>query len=251
VLEQLRPLLTGAPIPDFDDADIAISARLFSMISSKPKASRTSQRATLALFYAMTKINRSAQSPTWLDDEETSFKRYAKTTYLWANSDILPLQLARSLLQSLFLQLGSEALLFLASVWTDHDNSSGLRLAALKHASSFVMAHKGQNGIDFQLLLPSILIALGDNQQKVRVGGVALLKSIVLLAGNGDEVYALDTIYGAKSDQVKLLKQTDIAAYLGWLSEASEQFAVDGKQVHILHSEKLSQRQGETKKDVA
>ena len=251
VLQQLRALLDGGPIGEFDDCDTAVSAKLLSMIASKPKASRTTQRATLALFSAMIKVIRPAQSTIWLSDDVSSFKRYASQVYLWANSDILPAQLARGLLQSLFLQLGSETLLFLASIWTDLGNSAGLRLAALKHASSFVTAHKGHNGVDFQLVLPSILIALSDSQRKVRVGGVALLRGIISLSGSGDEVYALDTIYGAKSDLVKLLKQADIAAYLGWLSAASEQFTVDGKQVHVLHSEKLSQSQGETKKDVA
>ena len=206
-LAQLRPVLSGPTMHDFEDVENPLSPKLLSAISAKPSATRTLQRATVALLAAVAKVASSNRAEvTWLSHEQSDFKRFAEGVYTWANSDILPPALAKALLRNLFMQLGEETLLFLASIWTQRSGSLVTRIAALKHAGAFIAAHKGQaDGIDFQLILPSLLIALSDSAKNIREAGISAMKAISAVGTGSENVYALDNIYGVKSSKFLLL----------------------------------------------
>jgi U3 small nucleolar RNA-associated protein 10 len=121
-----------------------------------------------------------------------------------SNSGRLHPALASSLLRSLLTQLSEEALTFLASVWTIKEVSAtpALRVAALRHGLAFVNAYKVQTaGIDFQLVVPALVIALQDDSKAVRTAGVALLKAISGSGAKEGAVYAVDTFYGSQSSK--------------------------------------------------
>ena len=202
-LAQLRSLLSGSTRHDFDDAENPLSEKLLSAVSAKPSATKTLHRASVALFAALAKITKTTgHEVTWLSHEQPDFKVFARQMYTWANSDILPSMLAKSLLRSLFVQLGEETLLFLASVWTRRDEPLAVRIAALRHAGAFVAAHKTQaDGIDFQLIMPSLLVALADEDKKVREASVIVVKAISAVHTGSENVYALDSIYGSRSSK--------------------------------------------------
>jgi U3 small nucleolar RNA-associated protein 10 len=117
-----------------------------------------------------------------------SYATFARNLYTWANSESLSPILARRLLQSLFTQIGEEGLVFLASIWTSASPVS-LRVAALRHGLAFIGAHEAS--VDFQLIIPSLLIALSDESKDIRQAGLDIVRKIVPSKGEvGGEVYA-------------------------------------------------------------
>jgi len=154
----------------------------------------------------------------WLDhvtqpDDDTRGAQYVTlmtTIYALANAaSELPL-LSAYLLRALFISLKDEALVFLAGVWlsalTDSvaETRTQTQLAALAHASAFLIAHETAQGfIDFQAIVPSILVALESPSQSVRAAAVQCLSVLGRLshAGKPKVVYALDTVYGVHSGE--------------------------------------------------
>lgn len=121
----------------------------------------------------------------------------------------LPL-LSMHLLRALFVSLKDDALVFLAGVWTSVscDLSAEVRnriqLAALSHASAFLLAYEGAQGtIDFQTIVPPILAMLGSTNPPVRAAAVQCLSVIGRLsqAGKPKAIYAFDSVYGTHSGE--------------------------------------------------
>lgn len=184
-------------------------------VYKKTEETRTTLRATVSILAAMSKVTKPGGQIVWLSGEskakDASYKTFAQQIYLWANTAILPANVAQSLLRSLLTQLGEEALLFLSSVWTSSTSPAPLRTSALKHALAFIRAYatlpttpaaQGQP-VDFQVILPQILIALQDSDKDVRRVAVDVLRSVEGGEGMGD-VYALDTVYGDQSGKLVL-----------------------------------------------
>lgn len=150
-------------------------------------------------------------------DEDTRGTQYVilmATVYTLANTaSTLPL-LSAYILRALFISLKDDALVFLASVWssTSKDLSTGMRtqiqLAALSHASAFLIAYEGAQGsIDFQTILPPILAMLESTSQPVRAAAVQCLSVLGRLsqAGKPKAIYAFDTVYGTHSGKFNRL----------------------------------------------
>ena len=187
----------------------------------------------------------------------------------------MPQQLSQALLRYLFAQLGEDALLFLASIWTSSSTETGtaLRLASLRHATAFVRAHTGIDAdqrTDFQLVVPAVLVAISNDEKVVREAATVLLKAITsAVHGGSSNVYALDAIYGPQSSKsnfglvtcrrfahgftgtVQLLKQSDMERYLRGLTTVSSELVVDATRLAVVHATMLGLKQGESKKDAA
>lgn len=151
-------------------------------------------------------------------DEDTGGKQYVTlmaAMYTLANTaSTLPL-LSAYLLRALFVSLKDDALVFLAGVWSSasEDLSTEMRtqiqLAALSHASAFLIAYEdAQGSIDFQTILPSILVMLESTSQPVRAAAVQCLSVLGRLsqAGKPQAVYAFDTVYGVHSGKLNQLE---------------------------------------------
>lgn len=132
-----------------------------------------------------------------------------RAVYNLANCLSFPV-LTSSLLRILFCNLKSDALVFLAGVWTlespmSADNSF-LHEIALRHAAAFLEAHVLEDdGVDFQTIVPALLIALQSAIGGVRKAAVECLNRIRLISEKKlKNVYKFDMIYGdAKGAYIK------------------------------------------------
>ncbi|KAK8849743.1 hypothetical protein IAR55_005078 [Kwoniella newhampshirensis] len=256
VLAYLETKQSGPAMRDIHNTEQTPSPALLEAVHRKPDEARTTQRAMVELLSAMSKVVKpSAINVTWLSSETTAsdiapFKLYSKQIYLWANAGLLPASVSSTLLRSLLTQLGEDALLFFASLWTS-TSSVTLRTASLRHATAFISACSGvksQQGVDFQILIPAILIALRDGEQVVRQAGVKVLKAMSGETEGSATIYALDTIYGDRSDTVQLLKSIDRRRYLDSLLEFADEMVIDSGRVRALHSVALEIHRGQNKK---
>ena len=114
--------------------------------------------------------------------------------------------LSSQLTKSLFVALGEDALKFVAGVWLRSPTSSAQfephRYSGLKHAAAFIEAHfSSQRFVDFQTVLPAILVAVQYEDRRLREAAMDCIAALVRLgqAKNAIAVYAFDAIYGASS----------------------------------------------------
>jgi len=192
---------------------------LASCVVHKPGSRATLNRLKVAVLTLIPTIPRPANSRIdWLDHvtqsgEDTRGAQYVAlmtTVYALANAtSTLPL-LSAYLLRALFISLKDDALVFLAGVWssTPNDASAEARtqthLAALAHASAFLIAHEATQGsIDFQAIVPSVLVAIESPSRSVRAAAVQCLSILARLSqvGKPKAVYAFNTIYGIHSGE--------------------------------------------------
>ena len=123
-----------------------------------------------------------------------------RTVYHLANvSTTLPV-LSSRLLQALFVNFKEDALIFLAGIWSTRD--AGIlkesRSVALLHAAAFLEAHiLEDDGIDFQTILPPLLVALQDPDAQICQGALECISRIRILSDRKlSLVYRFDTVYG-------------------------------------------------------
>lgn len=187
---------------------------------NKPGSKTTLNRLKVAVLTLIPTIPRPANSRIdWLNrvtqldggTRGTQYVTLMTAVYALANAaSTLPL-LSAYLLRALFISLKDDALIFLAGVWSSHaseDPNTGMRiqvqLAALTHASAFLLAHEAAQGsIDFQTIVPLVLAMLESPAQPVRTAAVRCLSVLGRLsqAAKPKAVYALDTVYGPHSGE--------------------------------------------------
>jgi U3 small nucleolar RNA-associated protein 10 len=232
---------------------------LLETIVLKPSAAKTSQRAKLALLLALQAVDVPRVSEVvWLEQHATSpAARWATATYAMVNSADIPLEASGPLLRNLFKSLRDDTLLFLASVWTAPVDGSALvtgklQAIALRHAEAFIQAHsQGTGSVDFQTVVPALLVALRSREKSVREGTIACLR--LISAGIKDKAgvpYALDSVYGAASESVQLLKGQDVKRYLDTLLSDSASLVLDPAHIVSVHQDQMTIARGEAKKDV-
>lgn len=174
-------------------------------------------------------------------------------------STTLPI-LASNLLQTLFVNLKSDALAFLAGIWcTVKSIRDDLRSVALLHAAAFLEAHLLEDdGLDFQTILPSLLVPLQCHDLQTRQGALECISRLRLLANRKlVAVYRFDTVYG-QSDRktsfstsswpllkchlgiLQYLGQDDLIKYLDALVEHRDHFTNDVSYIAIFHAQHLS-----------
>lgn len=197
ILASIDKALQSASLRSVEAAEDPISPRYHQAVYAKPDDPQTARRATLSLLASFCNLSTTpVERINWFD--ESDYRTLTFKLYRHANSDALPPVLARRLLQRLFTVLREEALTFFASVWTAAEVATPLKVAALRHASAFVKSYT--LGTDFQMVMPSILVACTASSEAVREAAVALLKVVNRSASNETKnYYALDTFYGPRS----------------------------------------------------
>ncbi|KZV82027.1 hypothetical protein EXIGLDRAFT_702999 [Exidia glandulosa HHB12029] len=159
-VEACATLVAPQDWPSEFDEYIAESA-LFHAVSAKPSKASTIQRALASLLSIVSSIP-SPSAPTatldWFAPPSTH--RYVDIA---RNLYAIP---SPSLRAAVLRARGGAALLFLFGVVL-HDSA---KVAALKHAEAFISASVTGNNLkwDVQIVLPALLVALGDADQAVR-----------------------------------------------------------------------------------
>lgn len=105
------------------------------------------------------------------------------------------------LLRALFVKLKDDCLAFLSACWSTSVGADDetLGTAALRHAAAFLEAHLSEgDGVDFQTILPSILVALQSSDRQRRQLACECISLLLKLAKTQKfvKVYAFDVIYG-------------------------------------------------------
>lgn len=197
ILASLDKSLQTSTLRAIENSDDPVSPAYLQAVYAKPDEAQTSRMATISLVSSFCGFRRPSDAKVdWFGTSD--FKTLTTTVYRHANSDALPPTLARKLLQHLFAVLREDTLTFLACVWTDINTTEPLRVAALRHACAFAKSYA--LGTDFQMVVPSVLVAFTAKNQAIREAAVALLKVVNRSASNETKnYYALDTFYGAQT----------------------------------------------------
>lgn len=194
-----------------------------------------------------------------------------RAVYKLGNSSAsLPL-LSTQLLRALFMNLGSDALIFLTGIWLapQDDYENHIRVSALRHAAAFLEADYAiQNRLDFQTILPAILFAVQSADPRVREAALSCVVVLVKMTTTIEQasaVYAFDMLYGDKSSaycpshmQTCILTRTSaVLQYLDWadfrkyvatLGTGQNHLVHDSGYLRVLHQEYLSTQKSDSKK---
>ncbi|EMD35136.1 hypothetical protein CERSUDRAFT_107124 [Gelatoporia subvermispora B] len=240
----------------------------------KPNSRFTMHRLQVSILVMLPNIPRpSATNLDWLapasqtlpEAADTRGIRYIellRTIYRLSNSSSSMPLLSTHLLRILFVNLGDDALAFLTGLCLypaadDEDEQkrqTHVQYAALRHAAAFLQAHCAtEHWVDFQTILPSLLLMLGGADIRVREAASDCISILAQLstAQSASSVYAFDSLYGANSEQLQYAEWSDLRRYTAALNEAREHFVPDSHYLHVFHQQHLTSSRTDSKKETA
>ncbi|KAJ7079966.1 hypothetical protein B0H15DRAFT_1025307 [Mycena belliarum] len=259
-LQQLPDVDTSSigsqTLPEFTNASY-----IGRMVIHKVTSKNTTHWLQLAILALVPVIPRPAGLILdWFTDDSalssggSSYVMLMRTVYRLANSSAADPLLTIGLLRELFVSLKDDALAFLAGVWATSlasPTDSFLCIVAMRHAAAFLEAHREEaDGVDFQTILPSLIICLESNKPETRT---AALDCISLLRDLAEQrfsvVYAFDAIYGERESQLQYFSQSDLKKYLDALVGHREHIALDPSYVKVFHVQHLARSNADKRKD--
>ncbi|KAJ6554556.1 armadillo-type protein [Mycena capillaripes] len=186
------------------------------------------------------------------DSEGSVYVKLMRSVYKLANSSsVLPL-LTIGLLSELFIHLKDDALVFLAGIWTTClESAADICMVALRHAAAFLEAHKKEaDGVDFQTILPALIICLQSAESEIRTAALDCISIQRNLAEQRfSTVYAFDAVYGESDSKLQYLAQGDLKKYLEALMDHREHIDLDASYVKVFHVQHLARSNADKKKD--
>jgi len=225
LLPVMEEKLRGITKNDFQDVHTFSKDATFKAVYKKMDARRTGQLAVVGLLDSLAGVEKpQEEAMEWMKDDcvvsthlhssiprlmnekvlqsDSSYKLFANQLYRLCNTLDIPPSLSKSLLQSLLVQLGEESLVFFASVWTTA-TSIDLQISSLRHAKAFISAYASSpKSCDFQMLVPSLLIALASREKAVREAAIDTLRALQASIRPSETVYGLDTFYAGRSGKL-------------------------------------------------
>ncbi|KAK3840885.1 MAG: hypothetical protein J3R72DRAFT_169855 [Linnemannia gamsii] len=209
----------------------------------------------------------------------TDLKKPAKSSESWLSSE--PLSEYRTIVLSLYkvfvepsrmtpyeqmieklfeLHLNDDSIEFLCNVWTNASTPTLVRLRSLQIASAYLQAYTAKSvaeAPDFQVVIPTLLLALGDSSRSIRetaldcLNWVSTLYPKVKAAGKkgkgvAADVYRYDSFYGKSSDKLEFLLISQAQAFLAGILKARSEFITDSGYIIIYLSENLNNVSGES-----
>lgn len=135
----------------------------------------------------------------------------ARSLYRLSNSTSSQPLVSTLIIQGLFGTIGNEALQFLAGIWLTAENYAAFspaQFAALRHATAYLEAHySAQRFMDFQLILPALLVTLTHGDRRIREAGLESITALFRLsqANKPSSIYAFDAIYGPNSGRMFII----------------------------------------------
>ncbi|ESK96722.1 u3 small nucleolar RNA-associated protein 10 [Moniliophthora roreri MCA 2997] len=192
------------------------------------------------------------------DDRGYRYTQLVRDVYRLSNT--LSADLKRIQLSALFASLKNDALLFFAGVWLSDSedqrnvkDSSSLKRLALNHAQAFLEAAAEDDGagIDFQTIIPAVLVACCDHNADVRKAAVGLLGLIkrATMEKKFGSVYAFDLVYGGGDHAIQYLTQEEFKKYMASLTDHVEHFLYDAGYIRVFHKDHISRAKGDSKKE--
>lgn len=194
-----------------------------------------------------------------------------RSIYQLANASTSVPVLSTTLLQILFATLKGDALSFLAGIWTidNMDDFKDSRSISLLHAAAFLEAHiLEDDGVDFQTILPALLVALRSSDPQICLGALECISRVRILADRKlSSVYKFDVIYGENdskysaifvdccpyshnfSGTLQYLDQDDLKKYLNALVEHRDHFTNDASYLKVFHEQHLVRSKTDKKHD--
>lgn len=157
----------------------------------------------------------------------------------------------------------------MAGIWSTASAVNSPDSISLLHAAAFLEAHiQEDDGVDFQTIIPALLVALQNTDSRTCQGAIECIARIRLLSERKlSSVYRFDTIYGgnkgqksffidysyllthSNSDTLQYLDQDDLKKYLSALVEHRDHFANDPSYLKVLHEQHLSRAKTDKKRD--
>jgi U3 small nucleolar RNA-associated protein 10 len=147
-----------------------------------------------------------------------SYRILCHRLYDLINSTTTYQSAALALNSRLFLQIGADAMLFLAGIVTASTFSDAAKRIALQHASAFLRAQteRKKSPIDFQTIIPSLLHVLQAKDVPIRNAAVECLEVLndAMKAEKPSAIYGLDKVYGVSSGKISLLSAFHLHFFL-------------------------------------
>ncbi|KAK4048437.1 snoRNA-binding rRNA-processing protein utp10 [Microbotryomycetes sp. JL201] len=250
--------LTGAQPEGVLDEQGSLAPVVASAVFSKPSAFKTVRRVEAAALLASIATLQPLKGCNWkwltieLSDETGQYIQLAHSVYAFAHTGSTPggRALATLLLRALFTRmLLDDSLAFFASLYTSTTQPSELQIAALNDAKTFVRAQhlpEVAKPVDYQAVLPSVLVALQSSNKKMRNAALELLAVFESNAPpNIKTVYGRDHFYGASSEHLQYLDAVDVKAYMAKMLASRTEISMDGAFLTTLHQSLLDPKDGE------
>ncbi|TFK71529.1 hypothetical protein BDN72DRAFT_432062 [Pluteus cervinus] len=224
-----------------------------------------------------------AAGPHGQKNKGVQYVQLIRSIYRVVNTGLNVPALMTSILGTMFISLKDDALTFLAGFWASNTLISGpnnqkvdlssnesdsgrfglgeygelLRYVALKHGVAFLNAHLSNDasggvstGLDFQTIVPALIVALQSAEGRCREAAVECLKLLRQAAEKKfSAVYKFDVVYGRKESDLQYLEQGDVKKYLGGLIENRDSFVLDGQSVGLFHRQHLGYQKTDKKKE--
>lgn len=191
-----------------------LQVALLSVLSSVPRPAGASldwllpTSSIVSLFSpgALQTLIREQGADDAVDTVETRYIELQRSLYRLANSTAILPFVSGHIIKSQLANIGEDALKFLASLWLDQTKASfeASQLAALRHAAAFLEAHyASQRFVDFQVVLPAILVAMSQSDRRIREAAFECIAALIRLSQSKKpaSIYAFDKIYGASSGE--------------------------------------------------
>ncbi|KAJ3185328.1 HEAT repeat-containing protein 1 [Gaertneriomyces sp. JEL0708] len=208
------------------------------------------------LNHVITSVRRPPLVTSWVQPIATDYQCLLVNLYKTA-ANVQDVKARETLLKSILTHhLSKDAISFCAALWTREDVSPSQRANSLHIACSYIRVcaggpHSGKH--DFQLIIPSLLMALVDQSQLVRSAGLGCMRAISLSYGKigGDAktkkmtIYAYDELYGDSSKQVEYLSIKAAAKLTLAILDAKEEILMDAGYLPRFLAELLTVKVGE------
>lgn len=203
--------------PLFDDAG-SLDSTLLQTVFAHPAVAKTARQVQAATIVGVVQAVHPVKEASWTwlsassSDEPAllAYRTLCSLIYRVAHtgsSTAGSAALATALLSTLFTSLvADDVLSFLASLFTS-SSPIELRLSALRDSAVFIDVLSSANekkAIDWQIVIPALVVALSDSEKKIRVEALKVLEKVrdVAVAKEGTKtgsVYGRDKFYGASS----------------------------------------------------
>ncbi|KAF8578875.1 ARM repeat-containing protein [Ramaria rubella] len=240
---------------------------LLTNVVTKPNSPGTTHRLQVAILVLLPIVKQPIDAKIdWLGDGSLTssdmrgkrFVELARAIYVLGNSSSATHSLSTTLLKALFVNLREQALLFLAGVWTasllTDPDSINLAHAALFHAAAFLRAQTTDADYpqDFQVMLPSLFIALRSKHRIVRLAAMDCVGVISQTSSSAraiSTVYGLDSVYGSNSNGLQYLEWLDFRRYVTSLAAHREHFINDGDYLDVFTRETICKSRSDMKRE--